>query len=227
VRAYGSATVTAYDSATVTAYGSATVRASGSATVTAYGSATVTAYGSATVRASGSATVTAYGSATVTASGSATVRASGFVAIHRLSKRTKISGGHVIDVPDLTIVANWLSYYALEPDENGIVVLYKAVGDDWHSEHRADYSPGATPVAEDFKATNECGNGLHFSPRPFLALNYSPGPKFVACPVLAAELVCVGTAGVCDKVKGPRVVAPGCWEVTEDGVRVEAAEVAA
>jgi hypothetical protein len=225
--AYGSATVSASGSATVSAYDSATVSASGSATVRAYGSATVRAYDSATVRASGSVTVRAYGSATVRAYDSATVSASTYVAVHKLSQRASIDGGHVIEPPDLTIAENWLAYYGIEPDENGVVILFKAVGDDWHSGYRADYSPGATPVAGDFKPTNECGAGLHFSPRPFMALTYSMGPKFVACPVVAADLVPVGSAYSCDKAKAPRVISPGCWEVTEDGVRVPPVEVSA
>ena len=88
-------------SATVRAYGSATVWADGSATVRADGSATVWAYGSATVRADGSATVWA--------DGSATVRAGDLVAFRRASEHASISGGVVIEVPDLADPASPLT----------------------------------------------------------------------------------------------------------------------
>jgi hypothetical protein len=172
------------------------------------------------VSASGSATVSAYDSATVSACDSATVRATPFTAVHKLGKQVKVSGTkHIIEPPDLTDRANWLAYYGLKPNRKGIVVLYKSVKADFHSGYGADYSPGATPEAADWRDTNECGAGLHFSPLPHMALNYhdGEGQRFVACPVLAADLRPIGHAGHADKVKAPRVVAPGCYEVDIDG----------
>ncbi len=215
VTASGSATVRAYDSATVRAYDSATVRASGSATVSASGSATVTAYGS--------ATVTAYGSATVRASGSATVTASGYVAVHNHGPRTRITGGVLIEPPDLTVTANWLAYYGLTP-VRGIVTLYKSVNADWTSRYHADYSPGAKPTAPDWTPTNECGGGLHFSPRPHMALEYhdAKGQRFVACPVRVKDIVVIGSPGAANKCKAPAVVGKGCWPCDIDGEPVSA-----
>jgi hypothetical protein len=90
------------------------------------------------VSAYGSATVRAYGSATVSASGSATVRASKFNAVHKLDERVKVTGTeHVIEPPDLTVAQNWLDYYGLEPDEHGVVTLYKSVQGNWLSPHEA------------------------------------------------------------------------------------------
>ncbi|HET7386824.1 MAG TPA: hypothetical protein VFJ19_09215 [Nocardioidaceae bacterium] len=226
VRAFGSATVRAYDSATVSAFGSATVRAFGSATVRAFGSATVRAYGSATVRAydsatvrasdsatvhaSGSATVSAYDSATVSAYDSATVsaydsatvHASPYVAVYRLSMRSTIHGGVVITPPDLTTVDGWLAYYGIEP-EDGTVVLYKGVDDEFRSVHGATYTPGGTTVAEDFQPTNECGSGLHLCPRPDLTHNYCTPERYVAVRVRVADIVPVGSVTESAKVKVP------------------------
>ena len=213
----GSATVRASGSATVSASGSATVRASGSATVSAYGSATVIAYGSATVRAYGSATVRASGSATVRASGSATVSASGYVAVHRLSMRSTITGGVVITPPDLTDAKNWCEFYGVEVNR-GYATLYKAVRDDYVSRNGFAYTPGAKLSAPDWRADNDCGGGLHFSPRAFMALAYHEGPRFVACKVKVADLVVIGDAGSADKVK-----APACsvlYECDQDGNKI-------
>jgi len=227
VRAFDSATVEAFGSATVEAFGSATVEAFGSATVRAFDSATVEAFDSATVRAFGSATVRAFGSATVEAFGSATVRASKYVAVHRKSGRATIAGGVVIEPPDLTTPAGWLDYYDIEPDENGVVVLYKAVDDDtWKSDHGTVYPPGSTPEAPDWRADGECGHGLHFSPRPHMTHAYTGQRNHIACPVLAATLVPIGDRWSSDKAKSARVVEPGCSPCDIDG-NVRTVEAAA
>jgi hypothetical protein len=217
VRAYDSATVRAYDSATVRAYGSATVRAYDSATVTAYDSATVTASGSATVTASGSATVTAYDSATVRAYDSATVTASGYVpVIVKAKHKCKITGGRVIEFPLLDTIEKWCEFYGLEIVD-GIVTLYKAVGDDYKSARGADYSPGNSPVASDWDGgIQECGKGLHFSPNPMMTLEFVyDSKKFCGCPVKVSELSVHPNGEYPQKVKakgcGP------CFEVNIDG----------
>ena len=215
VRAYGSATVWAYDSATVWAYDSATVRASDSATVWASDSATV--------RASGSATVWASGSATVRASGSATVRAGSYVAVHRHSDSATIKGGIIIDRPDLSVAEDWIKYHDLKVTKSGKVVVFKAVDDNFKSERGWDYSPGAKPEAESWRADDNCGNGLHCSPSPTQALRYfSTATKFVACTVDVSTLVPITDAdGSSDKCKVPKILK--CVEVDEDGSKVVAA----
>ncbi|HEX9991628.1 MAG TPA: hypothetical protein VGB14_01740 [Acidimicrobiales bacterium] len=231
VRAYGSATVRAYGSATVRASGSATVQASGSATVRAFDSATVRAYGSATVRASDSATVEASGSATVRAFDSATVRAYGSATVRAFDSATvqasrcvavqdhgpdvTVTGGVVIPIRTPETAEEWCSYYGVDVDD-GVAVLFKAVGADWRGSHKAlevTYEPGATPSAPDWKPTPVCGFGLHFSPRPFMARPYFGGEPahFVACPVRVADMVLLD-----DKVKAPAVAGP-VWECDEDG----------
>ena len=187
VTAYGSSTVTAYGSSTVRAYDSSTVRAYDSSTVTAYDSSTVTAYDSSTVTAYGSSTVRAYGSSTVRAYDSSTVRAYGYVAVTRQpGHKGKVTGGVVIKVTALTSVKVWCDYYGVEPDA-GVVILYKAVGQDFRSPHGFDYTPGTIPVASDWDSgERECGGGLHFSPRPFMAFEFydkPDKPRYVGCPV--------------------------------------------
>ncbi len=227
VSAYGSATVRAFGSATVRAYGSATVRASGSVTVHAYSSATVHASGSATVHAYVSATVHAYdsatvhaydsvtvhasdsvtvrasGSATVSAYGSATVTATPHVAVHKHHKTARVTGGVIIEPPDLTTTDNWLAHYGIKP-ARGHVTLCKLVDDKYQSGHGASYRPGETTTAPDWKPTDACGNGLHFSPRPFMAHKHSDGSRYVACRVKVSEIVAITDGcGQSDKVKAP------------------------
>ena len=172
---HGSATVSAHDSATVRAYDSATVRASGSATVSA----------------SGSATVSASGSATVSASGSATVSASRFVAVSKQIGHTeKIVGGKVIKIIAPKTALQWLSFYGVEV-KNGVAVLFKGVSVDFKSNHNGfEYKPGTTPIAPDWDGgEKECGGGLRFSPRPFMALQFYPEAKrFIACPVRVKDM---------------------------------------
>jgi hypothetical protein len=190
VEAWGSATVRACDSATVRAWGSATVRAWGSATVRACDSATVEAWGSATVEAWGSATVEACDSATVRAYDSATVRCSGpSVAVHRHSRKATIEGGTVLDALPPSTVEAWLERNGLAAAD-GVVVLFKAVRDGWRSKNGGVYVPGTVPVAEDWDGGRaECGGGLHFSPRPWMALSFDWEARlYVGCPVSVSDI---------------------------------------
>ena len=69
---------------------------------------------------------------------------------------------------------------------------------------------------EKFKADGSCGNGLHLCAQPVRSLGYMPeATKYVGCPVLLAEINVIDES----KVKVPRVVEPGCYEVDIDGVR--------
>ena len=216
VRAYGSATVQASGSATVRAYGSATVQASGSATVRAYGSATVRAYDSATVRAYDSATVQASGSATVRAYDSATVRASKQVAVSDHGPHTTVTGGVLISIRRATTGVEWCDFYDIHIVD-GIAVLFKAVGDDWRGNTKTTvvYEPGSTPQAPDWLPSAWCGNGLHFSPRPWMADAYHPdATRYVACPVRVDTMVLLD-----DKVKAPGVAGP-VFECDIDGGRI-------
>ncbi len=223
VRAYGSATVTASDLATVTASDSATVRAYGSATVTAYDSATVRAYGSATVTAYGSATVTAYGSATVTAYGSATVRAYDsatvraydLVPVHDYGPRTTVEAALHIPVKVPETMQEWTDYYG-SPVSRGWATVYKAVDADLKSGYGFSYPVGDEVKAPDWSDVASCGQGLHFSPRAFMALSYAPNAsRFLACKVKVSECVVLG-----DKIKAPRCKVLA--EVNEDGDEVSA-----
>ena len=79
----------------------------------------------------------------------------------------------------------------------GAVIMFKAVHDDLQSDHGTKYIPGLTATAKDYRPTRECGAGLHFSPTPANALNYtSHGARFLACAVDRKTMIILG-----DKVK--------------------------
>ena len=211
-----SSTVTAYDSSTVTAYGSSTVRAYDSSTVWASDSSTVWAYGS--------STVWAYGSSTVRAYGSSTVWASKYVAVTKHGRHAKVSGGVLIEVPKLTTAQEWCDYYGAEV-KRGVAMLYKAVDDDYATNHsRAAgifYKPGTSPQVPDWDGgVAECGGGLHFSPHAFMARRFNDAAtKYVACPVKVSEIVVHPDASMPDKVKAPRVFGK-VYECNQDGKKL-------
>ena len=180
--------------------------------------------GSATVRASDSATVEAWGSAQIRAKGQCTINASKFVAVTIHGVRTRVTGGVQIQLPEITTAEEWCDFYGLNVTD-GIVVLYKALNAEYRSTRDTSfqYIPGTTPEAKDWDdGKEECGGGLHFSPRPMAALRFNNAPKhFVACPVRVDEIVVHKNALYPDKVKAPRVAEP-CWEVDIDSNRIEA-----
>jgi hypothetical protein len=206
VRAYGSAQVTAYDSAQVAAYGSAQVTAYGSAQVTAYDSAQVTAYASAQVR----------------AYDSAQVRASKFVAVTTHGISVKVRGGRTIKIVNPKTVPQWCAFYGLTI-KDGIVILYKGLSKDFKANHDAfDYTPGTTPEASDWDGgKNECGGGLHFSPRPCATYEFNnEAVKFVACPVRVKDIRKPKPSDEYpNKVKAKGCCAP-IWECDIDGKKI-------
>jgi hypothetical protein len=193
----------------------------------AYGSAQVRASDSAQVRAYGSAQVRAYGSAQVTAYGSAQVTASRYVAVTRHAGRygtPVVEGGVLIDIPRPRTAEEWCELHDVVVAD-GIATLYKAVGDDFTTDHsRAAgiaYTPGTSPEAPDWDGGKaECGGGLHFVARPWEGLRFNPGAKrFVACPVALADIAVHEDASDPGKVKASRICGP-IVEVDQDGTPV-------
>jgi hypothetical protein len=180
------------------------------------------ASGSAQVTASGSAQVRASGPAQVTASGSAQVRATKYVAITIHGGAVLAEGGVHIRIPCFATAAEWCEFYGL-PVVDGVVTLFKTVRENFKSTHGVLYAPGTTPEAADWDGGEaECGGGLHFSPRPFMALRFdSAGKRFVACPVRLSDIRAPQADDMYpEKVKARAVCAP-IYEVDQDGNRLE------
>ena len=174
-------------------------------------------YGSSQVRAYGSSQVTAYDSSQVTAYDSSQVTASKQVAITKHGKKTKVKGGVQIDYQNPQNLADWFEEYGLKA-KRGVVILYKAVGSDFKSERGGDYTPGTTPESDSWSTKEECGHGLHFCGTPCHALGMAANAKrFVGCPVRVDSIAHWPNGDYPQKVKAPRVVKPGCFEVDIDG----------
>ena len=221
VTASGQARVWAWGRAAVTGLDASEIEAWGSATVVANGSGRVEVRENAFVAAGGSVRVRAFGAAMVRARGRAQIEATDGVSIIRHSLAATVSGGQVTDAVRFATPQEWCDYYGVEVDD-GVVILYKAVDQDFNSYHGTSYRPGTEPFAPDWDGgERECGGGLHFSPRPTFAL---PRPddsmRFVACPVRLADMVVHPQGDYPDQVKARGVAGP-VYEVHEDGTPVE------
>jgi hypothetical protein len=209
---WGLASAQAADRARVTAWGTATVIATGSASVEALETATVVAGGSVSVR--------AFGAAMVRARGQLAVEAADGVAVMRHRQGTaEIGATAPIDTRPGT-AAEWCRYYGV-PVTDGVVVLYKAVDEEFDSYHGTSYRPGSLPAAPDWDGgERECGGGLHLSPRPTFALAAPEDDmRFVACPVRLEDIAVHPRPLYPDKVKARALCAP-VYEVREDGTPV-------
>ena len=94
-----------------------------------------------------------------------------------------------------TTVEAWCAEYG-RGITDGVVVLYKAVRDDYRSTHGFTYTPGSIPIAPDWDGgREECGQGLHFSPRPVIALTFDrEATRFLACQVRVSDIRAPQTA---------------------------------
>jgi hypothetical protein len=211
VRAWGECTVRAVEQARVTAWGDASVRALDSSTVEAIESANVVAGGTASVR--------AFGHAFVRARGSANVEAAPAVTVSRQGAGT-VSGGVVTETGAVESARDWCDHYGVEVND-GVAILFKAVGERFDSFHGLQYEPGSEPEASDWDGgKQECGGGLHFSPRPVLARwRAHGGVRFVGCPVRVDDIVVHPRGVYPDKVKARAVCGP-VFEVDEHGMPI-------
>ena len=162
--------------------------------------------------------VVASGSSQLSVSGAVNATATDRVAVLIEGVAATVNGGQQTRVMRST-VEQWCAYYGV-PIRDGVVVLYKAVGDDFHTvgQYRFAYTPGTTPVAPDWDGgVKECGGGLHFSPRPLMARRFaSEATKYVACPVAVSDIVVYPNGQAPEKVKARGCCAP-VWACDEDG----------
>jgi hypothetical protein len=152
--------------------------------------------------------------------GQARIEAADGVAVMRHGLGAVVSGAAVTEATRPGTAAEWCAYYGV-PVEDGVATLYKAVDDNFASYHGGTYRPGSEPIAPDWDGgERECGGGLHFSPRPTLALAApADDMRFVACPVRLEDIAFRPDFNYPDKVKASRVCAP-VYEVHEDGTPV-------
>jgi hypothetical protein len=126
----------------------------------------------------------------------------------------KADGGRQTTV-DISTAEKWCEYYGLDIVD-GVVVLYKALNEDFTSPHGMGYAPGVSPKAPDWNPEIECGGGLHFSPCPVMALAFhTAGTRFAGCPIRVDEIVVHPNGQYLEKVKAPRC--GPCFEVDRNG----------
>ena len=162
------------------------------------------------MRAYGSSTVRAYGSSTVRAYGSSTVTASALVPVQVYSDDAKVTASIVVPIRPPASMVEWCEFYGVKVSR-GWATVFKAVDADLKSGYSFAYPIGEEVAAPDWSPAERCGGGLHFSPRPFMAIAYAPtATRFLAVRVKVSECVLLG-----DKIKAPRCKVTG--EVNEDG----------
>jgi hypothetical protein len=142
------------------------------------------------------------------------------VGITRHGDAAAVTGGNLIQAPDVTTAEQWCAFYGVEV-ENGVAILYKAVDAEFKSRQGMSYAPGTQPEAPDWDGSEEkCAGGLHFSPFPFVALQFTPNAtRFLACPVRVADMVVGENGTFSQKVKARGACGP-VYEVDEYGRRV-------
>ena len=177
-----------------------TLTGSGSSSVVARGSSSVEARDSSRVEARGSSSVEAWGSSSVVAWDSSSVVASKYVAVHLHSQRVTLTGsGHVIDMTALDYhdPQTWVDLNGGKVTR-GRLTVFKGVDADLKSAYKMHYPIGQTVTAPDWKPTEDCGNGLHFSPSPISTEAYCTPKRYLECTVKLSEIVPLG-----DKIKAP------------------------
>ena len=222
---FGNATAQLFGNAAAQLFDNATAQLSDNATARLSGNATARLSGNATAQLSGNATAQLFDNATAQLFGNATARGSKYTAIHKLSRASTAKGaGVIIEVPEITTMEQFLDYYGIEV-KRGKATVFKLVNENWVSDHGTTYEPGSKPSAADWSTRPECGGGLHFSPRPFMAQKYANGTRFLACEIKVTDAVVITGGGRPDKLK-----AKSCkvlYECDEDGQILAQAEVAA
>jgi hypothetical protein len=138
----------------------------------------------------------------------------------------------LIELPKIRTPKEWCDFYGVEIyqgdnldlDSEEVVTLYKGVDNEYRSSRNFAYVPGTVPIAPDWDGGEaECGGGLHFSPQPFMTLQFAPGAtKFVACPVALRDIVVRENPQYPTKVKA-RKCCGLVYEVTIDGERIDRA----
>ena len=231
VVAWGSSSVEARESSSVEAWGSSRVVAWESSRVVARESSSVVARGSSSVEARESSSVEAWESSSVEARGDVFIRlysariikASASVLIKdQRRKKTPIDNATVIPAVVWKTAAEWCDYYGVEV-KDGAALLFKGVKSNYKSERGGDYTPGTTPVCDDWDGGKiECGKGYHLSPHLMMTKEFCRPDKFIAGWVSLSDMAVHPDGKYPQKCKIHKYTSP-VWECDIDGKPVPAA----
>jgi hypothetical protein len=233
VEAWGNSSVEARENSSVEAWGNSSVEAWGNSSVEAWGNSSVEARGNSSVVARENSSVEARGNSSVEAWGNVFIRlfaalkitASVSVIISRQGNAKKIEGGTVLERQNPDTPEKWCQFYGVEINA-GVVILYKALNEDFTSDwNKFLYATGSIPIAPDWDGgAQECGGGLHFSPRPKFALSFKANAKrLVGCPVKLSDISVHPNGDYPQKVKARGCCGP-VFEVDRNGNRIDSNE---
>lgn len=108
----------------------------------------------------------------------------------------------------------WPSHYGVTVEDDGTMIVFKAVDADLKSGYGMAYPIGQHVSAPDWNGLDRCGGGLHFTSSPRDSRSYFPGAtRFLACRVPVRGLRVIG-----DKIKVRS--ADVLYEVDIDGNRI-------
>ncbi len=202
------------------ARGNSSVVARGNSSVVAWENSSVEARGNSSVEARGNSSVVAWENSFTRAFGYGSVKAGSHAIVMRHSAENKISGGQILEAHKPKTGQEWCDFYGVTV-EDGVAILFKAVGASFATRNGVAYVPGTEPSAPDWDGGKaECGGGLHFSPHPKMAREFNRGAKhFVACPVRVEDIAVHPDGSMPEKIKAPRCAA-AVWEVDVKGVRI-------
>jgi hypothetical protein len=134
------------------------------------------------------------------------VRASKFVAIHLWSSRVTLHGGVLIDLTNLDQedTDDWIAYTGATV-EDGLVHLFKAVGDDLYAGHswvKTQYPVGEDVLPDRWVDNHDCGHGLHACPTVGDALDhFSDATRFLEVTAPVESIRCIDWS----KCKAPKL----------------------
>ena len=203
------------ESSRVVAWGSSRVVARESSSVEAWESSSVEAWESSSVEARGDVFIRLYSARIIKASASVLIK-------DQRRKKTPIDNATVIPAFVWKTAAEWCDYYGVEV-KDGAALLFKGVKSNYKSERGGDYTPGTTPVCDDWDGGKiECGKGYHLSPHLMMTKEFCRPDKFIAGWVSLSDMAVHPDGKYPQKCKIHKYTSP-VWECDIDGKPVPAA----
>lgn len=147
--------------------------------------------------------------------GNVTGKAHPLTAINYWGALGHIEGGRAL-VIDLSTPQKWCEFYGVKV-EDGKALLFKGVKSDFKSERGGNYTPGTTPICDEWDGgERECGEGYHVSPSPVMTKEFCTPEKFIAGWVNLADMAVHPNGDYPQKCKIHRYAGP-VWECDIDG----------
>jgi hypothetical protein len=218
---WGNARAELWGNASATLWENASATLRGNASAELRGNASAELWENARAELRGNARATLRGNARATLRGNARAEAWNYSSCILLSPTAKAEG-NILDLSKFPLTPKeWLDRYHI-PIKSTFVVLYKATNDTFETRNGIKYIPGTDVIAPDWEDINiECGNGLHFCPRPSACKQFNENPfHFVACKIAIKDIrVYQGAPNYPDKIRAQKCKV--LYECDIDGNKIE------